>query len=468
MDPKVPKGPLRLYELYEQLQWFGRLRWVATVGLLVASFVGRRIGIPQVWPSLFIVAILVATYNLLFYFMLKPSSARNLPFAKLQVYCVFEVGLDLAVLLVIVQIMGGTASPVLSLFVFHMAIGTAMLATRTMYTIAAAAWLGAMALYGAELLNILPSHRTAPVLPVRSPAPELNLAVLAVIVFGTVYLTNTVKKRSDNYKKIADFVREEGRRKLEKALQEIRDLESRKSHYMRISAHQLRSPLGTIKTSLQVLTQGYADPASERGAKLIAGAVERVDDLLNIVNDLLELAKIREGREKAPWTQDVDIGAMVIEIAESLRPFAEGRDIRLAVDLKGDALLQWGVPPDLHFAFENLVQNAIKYSDAGGEVCVTVTSHADELMIAVADQGIGIPEDLQADVFLEFIRAPNAKHHTTQGTGLGLAIVRASVEQHGGTISLTSQEGVGSTFTVRLPQQSSPPVGLVDSLVDQA
>jgi signal transduction histidine kinase len=391
-----------------------------------------------------------------------------LPFARLQAYCIIEILLDLAVLLGIVQITGGTASPLLPFFVFHMAIGTAMLATRTMYVIAAAAWLGALALYGAEVLNILPAHPTGPVLPVRSPAPELNLAALATIVFATVYLTDAVKKRSESYRHIADFVREEGRRKLERALQEISDLESRKSHYMRISAHQLRSPLGTVKTSLQVLTKGYADPASERGSKLIKGAVERVDDLLAIVNDLLDLAKIREGKEKALWTRNVDIGDLVDEVIESLRPLAESGKMQLFLDVKGEAVLQWGVPRDLYFAFESLIQNAIKYSDPGGEVRVAVNANQEEVTLSVADQGIGIPEDLQSDVFLEFIRAPNAKQHASQGTGLGLAIVRASVEQHGGVIALASQEGIGSTFTVRLPKEHSPPVGLLDSLIDEA
>jgi signal transduction histidine kinase len=467
MELQSSKRPLQFYELYEQLQWFGRLRWLATAVMILSSFAGGRLGIPQLWPELFFVGVFVGLHNLFFHLKLRAPPGA-LPQAKLHTYCIVEIVLDLAVLLVVVYITGGSVSPVLPFFVFHMAIGTALLSTRTMYTIAGATLLGAVALYVAETSHLLTQHPIGSASFLRSPTPELNLVTLAVIVFGTVYLTNTVKRRSEEYRRIAEFVREEGRRKLERALQEIKDLERRKSHYMRISAHQLRSPLGTIKTSLQVLTQGYADPASERGGKLIAGAVERVDNLLDIVNDLLELAKIREGTQKAPWTRNVDINGIIAEILESLRPFAESRQIRLVPDLRGRAILQWGVPPDLRFAFENLIQNAIKYSNADAEVRVTVAGSESTLMISVADQGIGIPKDLQPDIFMEFIRAPNAKRHAQQGTGLGLAIVKAAVEQHGGTISLVSEEGVGSTFTVEMPRQNELPANIRDTLVGQS
>jgi two-component system NtrC family sensor kinase len=244
---------------------------------------------------------------------------------------------------------------------------------------------------------------------------------------------------------------------LEGALSEIQEMESRKSHYMRISAHQLRSPLATIKTSLQVLTEGYADPASERGHGLLRGAVERVDGLLAIVNDLLELAKIREGYVRAHWTENIDVRAILLDILTTARPIAQKRGVRLVSSVMETAVLSWGVATDLRFAFENIVDNAIKYSRAGGEVRLELKTRDDIATLTVADQGIGIPAELQPNVFLEFVRAPNAKHYAHQGTGLGLTILKEAVELHGGSVSLQSEQNLGTTIIVKLTLRNTLP-----------
>ena len=254
----------------------------------------------------------------------------------------------------------------------------------------------------------------------------LNIAVLVVLVFGMVYLTDTVtsrfKHRSIQLHTISEQLRQR-KEELQGLLREREESERRKSHYMRISAHQLRSPLGTIKTSLQVLVDRIVDPASDSGRRLIVGASERVDDLLDIVNDLLELAKMREGRARAPWARQVYINQVLADIFDAIGPQAQERDVELVADVEGVALLEWGVPPDLVYVFENLIDNAIKYSDRGGEVRVKLRVENRIATVEISDNGIGIPPDLLSDVFLEFVRAPNAKTARTAGPGLGLSIV---------------------------------------------
>ena len=200
------------------------------------------------------------------------------------------------------------------------------------------------------------------------------------------------------------------------------------------------------------------DPASERGQKLLEGTVERVDDLLAIVTDLLELAKIREGQKNAPWQPGVDIREMLLEIFDEVGPVGAKRSVRLHHDLR-PAILAYGIPPDLRFALQNVVHNAVRYSRDSGDVKVTMEEADERAVITVVDRGIGIPEEIQRDVFLEFVRAPNAKHHAPQGTGLGLSIAKEAVEVHGGRMSLESQEGIGTTVTVELPLQTTLPDG---------
>jgi two-component system NtrC family sensor kinase len=244
---------------------------------------------------------------------------------------------------------------------------------------------------------------------------------------------------------------------LEKALSEIQELESRKSHYMMISAHQLRSPLATIKTSLQVLTADYVDPGSKRGQRILLGSMKRVDSLLAIVSDLLELAKIREGQANAPWARNVELTAMLQDVIGAAQPLAQRREVRLDCRVIEIVVLAWGVPADLRYALENIVDNAIRYSHPGGEVEIDLAVSGELAILTATDHGIGIPAELQRDVFLEFVRAPNAKRHAAQGTGLGLTIVREVVERHGGSVSFQSKLNRGTTLTATLALRQDPP-----------
>jgi len=449
-------------ELAERLRWFSALRWVAVVGLAGSSLLGPRVGLESVWPSLFVVAVLVAASNLVVLAALRRSERGDVPYANMRASAIAQMVMDLFALTVCVHFSGGLASPLLPFYAFHMAIGTIMIKTALMYGMAAVTTIGVLGLYLLEGSGLLPAHPLLPGWPVEGWLPGgLNMAVMPFALFGIVYLTDSVtsrfKERSIELHQTSDQLRQRGA-ELARLLAEKEELERRKSHYMRISAHQLRSPLGTIKTSLQVLLDGYLDPGSERGRKLLAGAADRVSDLLLIVNDLLELAKMREGRSKAPWTRQVYLNQVLADIFDAQEPFASERRVTLVPDVQGVAKLDWGVPPDLVYAFENLVHNAIKYSKPdGGRVTVRMRVVDEVARVEVIDEGIGIPADVVGTVFLEFVRAPNAKQHVREGTGLGLSIVDEAIRMHGGRVTVDSVEGEGSTFTVALPLHFVPP-----------
>jgi signal transduction histidine kinase len=219
----------------------------------------------------------------------------------------------------------------------------------------------------------------------------------------------------------------------------------------------LRSPLGTVRTSLDVLAGGYVDLSSERAKRLICGAADRVNGLLNIVNGLLDLAKVREGRQRAVWMRHVNVNQFLADLFDSLAPYAEERKVRLVPDFNGVAVLDWGVPPDLVHAFENLLHNALKYSQPGGEVIVRLRLVGEHAVVRVEDQGIGVPPEFRDHLFLEFVRAPNARSHAPEGTGLGLALVREVAIAHGGRAVLEEREAPGATFRVELPLHRVPP-----------
>ena len=459
-ERETPFSYIFASELHGRLLWFARLRWIAVAALAATSLLGPRFGWTGVWPGLAIIAGLVAVYNLIFLNRLRSYLVWDRPYGNLRAVAIRHMLTDLAALLVVVHFTGGCHSPVMPFVVFHMAIGTIMISSRMMFLLAAVTCVGAVALFMMEGWVLKYRH------PIGDHPADfglpclLNVAVLVVLVFGMVYLTDTVtsrfKTRSIQLHNTSEQLRER-KEELQGLLREREESERRKSHYMRISAHQLRSPLGTIKTSLQVLVDGIVDPSSDGGRRLIVGASERVDDLLDIVNDLLELAKMREGRARAPWARQVYINQVLADIFDAIGPQAQERKVELVADVQGVALLDWGVPPDLVYVFENLIGNAIKYSLEGGEVRAKLRVAERVATVEVSDNGIGIPAELLSDVFLEFVRAPNAKKHAAGGTGLGLSIVREGVEMHGGTVSVASELGRGTRFTVTLPLDYVPP-----------
>jgi signal transduction histidine kinase len=438
-------------ELHARLRWFSGLRWLAVAGLAAFSFAGVPLGFEAAWPALLLVAAFVAIYNS--YFLVRLRRSTETIYQQLRAFALSQIGLDIFALLVTAHFTGGMRSPALLFFAFHMAIGTIMLAAVWMYLVAGAASAGVVGLFALEHFGVLEHHW--PGATSSDPYRTGLLALAAVIaLFGTVYLTATVtdrfKRHTVRMKTMTETLRErnEEQRRL---IEEIAELERRKAHYMRISAHQLRSPLGTIKTSLQVLNDGFVEGESDRGKKLMRGALDRADGLLAIVNDLLELAKMREGRQKAPWARNLSLNQLLADVVDSLAPLAEGREVRLDTSFDGVAVLAWGVPPDLVHAFENLLHNAIKYSPPGATVSVRLRTETDHAVVEIADEGIGIEPDLIEDVFLEFVRTPRGKRHAEEGTGLGLAIARAAFEAHGGTVGVSSRLGQGSTFEIRLP-----------------
>jgi signal transduction histidine kinase len=441
-------------ELYGRLLWFGRLRWLAVSGLALGALLGPWLGFGSVWPSLFVIASVVALYNLIFQGLLRRRWPDDASFVSLRAIALCLMVMDLAALMVTLHFTGGLQSPLLPFFAFHMALGTVMLASRSMYVMAGGVSLGALALLWLEARGSLRFHPLIAGGSLDVATSGLNLLTLVAASFGIVYLTDLVasrlKSRTTELFEATQALSERTE-ELQRLLGELEGLERRKSHYMRISAHQLRSPLGTLKTTLRVLVDRIVDPATERGRKLLVGAVEVTDNLLAIVNDLLDLAKIREGRTLAPWSRSVNLNQLLADLFDSLATDAEERQVKMVPDFKGVAVLDWGVPPDLVHAFENLIYNGIKYSLAERPLTVELRTVGESAVVRIIDQGIGIPAELRDQVFMEFVRTPNAKRHAAEGTGLGLAIVKEVVEAHGGTVSVESRIQEGSTFTIRLP-----------------
>ena len=240
-----------------------------------------------------------------------------------------------------------------------------------------------------------------------------------------------------------------------KSYRVLADLDRDKSKFLRITTHELRSPVRVTESLLMTLAEGYAGPLTPDQQDVLTRAQRRLASLHELIDDLLDLAAGKAGLEHAS-PEVVDLGRAAAEIVDRFRPVAEGKGVGLDLARPPEALDVFCDRGDLDRILVNLVGNAVKYT-AAGAVRVAVRRDDGRVRVDVADSGIGIPKDSLPFLFNEFYRANNAKAGGEPGTGLGLAIVKLLVGRCGGEIAVESEEGRGTTMTVTLPPAGGPP-----------
>ena len=215
------------------------------------------------------------------------------------------------------------------------------------------------------------------------------------------------------------------------------------------ASHDLRTPLAAMRAELDVSLMD--DTLAPSAREVLESTREEVDRMSRIVNNLLTLARVDEGRLELLTTQ-VDLADAVETAVRSLRPLAAAKGLRLKVD--GEHYEVQADPQRLHQALTNFIENAIKFSAAGGEVRVSAWRQNGEAGVTVQDTGPGIPADAREQVFDRFYRADPARGREGSGSGLGLSICREVADAHGGRVWVESEEGKGSSFSLALPTES--------------
>lgn len=233
--------------------------------------------------------------------------------------------------------------------------------------------------------------------------------------------------------------------------QALRIDETRRDFVANIS-HELKTPVGAISLLAEAVEAAADEPEAVRGfAVRLSHQAARLSEL---VSQVIALSRLQSS-EPLLAAERVPLDAVVAAAVERCRPLAEGKQVTVTVNAAAHPAT-WGDADQLETAVTNLVQNAIAYSDAGARVVVSLRAVADpddpRVEIAVSDNGIGIAEENQQRVFERFFRVDYGRSRAHGGTGLGLALVKHIAESHGGSVTLWSQPGHGSTFTIRLPQ----------------
>jgi two-component system sensor histidine kinase SenX3 len=228
-------------------------------------------------------------------------------------------------------------------------------------------------------------------------------------------------------------------------------LEAMRTDFVANISHELRTPVGALAVLAEALVGEDEPDVVNRLAEKMVFEAHRVG---RIIEDLLELSRIELG--EPAHHEVVSVGLIIAEAVERVRPLAEKREITIDVQEPSRRMNAIGERRQLVSALANLVENGVKYSDPGSAVAVLANSDGTWVEFVVSDQGIGIPSRDLDRIFERFYRVDRGRSRETGGTGLGLAIVRHVATNHGGTVSVRSHEGAGSTFTLRIPAGPGP------------
>jgi two-component system NtrC family sensor kinase len=226
----------------------------------------------------------------------------------------------------------------------------------------------------------------------------------------------------------------------------LKELDRIKSEFVTTVSHDLRSPLTAILGYVELIER--AGPTTSQQDEFISRIKLSVEQITNLVSDLLDLGRIEAGLDSTH--EETPISVLARYAVESMRVPAEAKGLSMELDVDDDLPMVNGDPIRLRQMIGNLLENAVKYTPSGGQVCLEANSEDSQIILRVLDDGPGIPPSDQPYLFDKFYRASNIPADVP-GTGLGLSIVKSIVDHHNGRIWVDSQMGEGTVFTVVLP-----------------
>lgn len=222
-------------------------------------------------------------------------------------------------------------------------------------------------------------------------------------------------------------------------------------NFITMVSHQLRSPLVAILQYFEVILSGITGDVPAKQREMISRAKDRLERLLNLINDWLDMARIDSGQLVDKF-KPLSLKTMIHKLVELMKPLAQKDGISLEFGPCSENDLVQGDEQTLEQVFSNIIANAIRYNRPGGRVLITIKENKDFIAADIQDTGIGIGREHLPLIFDQFYRVSRSESQKVKGTGLGLSIAKKIVDAHGGSIQVESELGKGSTFTVFLPK----------------
>ena len=234
----------------------------------------------------------------------------------------------------------------------------------------------------------------------------------------------------------------------------LKEINQRKSDFVSMVAHEIRSPMNSVMAQIKVIQDGLAGDVTQKQSEILGRASEKINGLVALSSELLNMAS-REAGLVALEKTECDMAEVLKDQVDFHQPKAQAKGIQLKLDLLPDLPLVLANKQNMEEVLSNLIANAINYTPGKGKITVSARPKKHHLCISVSDTGIGIAEEELGRIFDRFYRVKNEKTRYIIGTGLGLPIVKSIVEAHDGMIQVESKPDHGSTFVVYIPFMTS-------------
>jgi signal transduction histidine kinase len=453
-------------ELIGRIGWLIRLRWLAVLGMALALALSWLL-YPGQLPllPLALITLVIGVYNTQFFFYaraLGQGEASSGLLGHAARFACLQIVVDMLALAALLHFSGGVENPLALSFVFHTIIASILLARVLSFLMATWAALLFASVAGAEYWHLLP-HYHLPILGEaelyhRSPYVLTMIGVMAFTLWLVAYMTSsiTVRLRQHDRELLQSHQAILAKSlELEAVNERLRRLDAERTRFLTLVTHELRAPINTIHTNVELALSGYSSP--EKVRDILERVKRRTAELSELISDLLRLARAREEASRDEGMVPVRVEEVLNSVVQLMKAEADSKDLFLSVDLDPNLPAVRANPDRLKLVWTNLLSNAIKYTEPGGIIAVALKQTSEHVVGTVRDTGIGIPPEDQHRIFEEFYRAENARALSRVGTGVGLSIVQRIIENWGGRIWVESESGLGSKFTFVLPRADVEP-----------
>ena len=235
-----------------------------------------------------------------------------------------------------------------------------------------------------------------------------------------------------------------------KDMTELKKIENIKSQFVSMVSHELKAPVAAVYGFLQLLSDNSINLTEEQRINFISRSKIRLDGLLKLVNDLLDISRM-EMKVVQRELKDFDLSASIKYVLETLQNEMNQQQIQLGLNFQNNLPLFKCDEDEMNRVFTNLLSNAIKYNKVTGTILISISSTTNHIIVEVKDTGIGLNSNDKAKLFQEFFRAKNENTKNISGTGLGLSIVKRIVDSYSGKIEVESEYGKGTSFKIYFP-----------------
>ncbi|MGD8779905.1 MAG: HAMP domain-containing sensor histidine kinase [Ignavibacteria bacterium] len=433
--------------------WFIKLRYLAGIMLFAFLFAGEyllnfRLTNIQFYAIL-IIAFTILLYNGVINYSRKFVHAVPGKFNCLHLSLV-QMILDLILLMLLVYFTGTINSPLYMFFIFHMIIGSLILPGYVVYSIGYVITIVFSALVILQYYKIIETHVITGLFTSGHIPQSFAYNVLFAVVFGAMMLISVYLANKITYNL---YKREQ---QLRETLDQLKEAEVTKQKYIMGVVHEIKSPISAVKSMLDLILQKFLGPVDQKIEEKLERSRIRTDEALQLINNVLRISKLKLLNVSA--SEEINLKELIRGIIDKNYETAAAKKIDLVFNdnikfekkLKGDRIL-------LELAFSNLIGNSIKYNKTNGLVDISFVENEEDVVVEIADNGVGIPQSEHQAVFMQFYRATNIKKGSTEGSGLGLSLVKEIIERHKGSISIKSPSKIGNSqrpgtsFFIKLP-----------------